>query len=621
MIIRLQGGSDLKRILLPLLLLALLLAGCNSDSSHTTGQTTAATQPTPIAYLRDHGNSIEELTQGAVEAYNLEGRSVTGFRFFGDRLFAFTTADHVELTTVLMLGGEDLGILKSTILDCALSPEHLQLSADGQTFCYYHAMENTLVLLDTDLVEQRRIQLPDQVTDRPLLNADLSIAYYTSADRIYALDMTTGLSRLLKEHNCLSQQLTALHFDDTVLEVLLMLDDGQTRVAFISPENGETTGTDRELLTLTSDGNNYLLRRLDGNITETLVGKLGSELRALDTQPGQTVYPAFSLNSLAIVQDSTVSLCDLNTGRITAQVDLGADVLVMEADADPTGDSLWLRVLDQQANKLLLLRWRVAQTKVSESTQYLHKRYTAQDPDTAGLANAQQRADSIGKDLGITFVVSGELPLTEGYEYVYEHQVSAVNAALDKLETALSALPAEFLLGLSTVNQSDTVHIGLVRDILDITGQSATDEGGMHLVSAGDHYVVLTASGDLSTALYHQLCHVLDSYVFAHSEAYDKWDKLNPKGFTYTGTYDVQPDPDEPLLQGETQCFVSAYSMSFAKEDRATLFTAALESGNEALFSLSGMQSKLQYLCKAVRQAYGWEETELALPWEQYLKK
>ena len=611
----------MKRILLPLLLLALLLAGCNSDSGHTTGQTTAATEPVPLAYLRDHGNSIEELTQGAVEAYSLEGRSVTGFRFFGDRLLAFTTADHVELTTVLTLGGQELGILKSTILDCALSPEHLMLSSDGQTFCYYHNMENSLVLLDAELNELRRIQLPDQVTDRPVISQDLSTAYYSSGRQIYALNLESGLPRLLKEHSCLSQQLTALHFHDTVLEVLLMLEDGQTQVAFISPENGETTGIDKELLTLTSEGDRYLLQRLDGSITETLVGTAGGQVMAMDTLPGQTVSPAYPMDSLAISQGNTVSLCDLQTGRITSRVELGDDVLILEADADPAGDSLWLRALDQQNNKLLLLRWRPAQTKVSESTKYIHKRYTAREPDTEALAQLQQRADALGKELGVTFVVNGQLPAPEGYEYVYEHQVLALSSALEKLQAGLSALPPEFLQGLCTVNQSDTIHIGLVRSILDIAGKPSSDTGGMHLVSAGDHYIVLTVDADLKTALNHHLCHVLDSYVYAHSDDYDKWEKLNPKGFAYAGTYDVQPDPDEPLLQGETLCFVSAYGMSFAKEDRATLFAAALESGNEALMALPRMQSKLQHLCTAIRDAFRWKETEITLPWEQYLKE
>ena len=48
----------------------------------------------------------------------------------------------------------------------------------------------------------------------------------------------------------------------------------------------------------------------------------------------------------------------------------------------------------------------------------------------------------------------------------------------------------------------------------------------------------------------------------------------------------------------------------------------AIKDGNrEALFALEGIQTKLAYMCKAIRNAYGWQETELTLPWEQYLAK
>ena len=611
----------MKKYIPFLLLLAILLCGCHGENGQTTGQTTTVTEPVPIAYLRDPDNSIEDFTQGAVEAYDLENRSVTGMRFVGGRLMAFTTADHVELTTILVLGGQELGILRSVTLDCGLAPEHLSVSEDGSTLAYYHQLENSLVLLDQDFTELRRIRLPDHITDRPILSRDLSTAYYANGNQIYALELSTGLSRLLKEHTCFAQVLQGLHFNDTVLEVLMTMEDGQTQVAFISPENGETTGTDRDLLTLSTEGNAYLLRRLDGTITETLVGKVGGQLQALDTAKGQTVYPAFSLNALAGVTGTTVSLYDLDSGRITSQLDLGADVLVLEADADPAGNCLWLRVLDQQSGQPLLLRWKIAETQVSSTIRHIHKRYTAQEPDTEGLAATQTKADELAKAYGIHIAVTGDMPAPTGYSYVYEHQTAALEPALERLDSVLRVFPTAFYEGLATVNQTGTIHIGLVRNILDITGAPAGDVGGVHLVSGGDHYFILALGGDLETAARHQLSHVLDSFVFAHNDHYDKWDKCNPKNFVYAGTYDFRADPDEPLLQGQTQRFVSEYGMTYAMEDRATLFTAAMEPGNEALFALEGIQTKLQYMCKAIRNAYGWQETELTLPWEQYLAK
>ena len=607
----------MKKTLLSILIL-LMLCGCSSEPTQTTAQTTAATEPVPIAYLREQNNSIEDYTNGAVEAYSLENRSVTGIRFIGGKLFAFTTADHVELTTVLELGGQDLGILRSFTMDCGLSPEHLSVSADGSTYAYYHDMENTLVFLGPDFKELRRLQLPDAVTDRPLLSQDLSTAYYCSSNRIYALDLESGLSRLLKEHSCLTQQLTALHFSGTVMEVLMTLENGQTQVAFISPENGQTTGIDKDLLTLSTGERDFLLRRMDGTVTETLVGRLDGQLQSFSAQC-TTVYPAFSANGIVGIDGSTATLYDISSGRIRSQISLGADVLIMESDSDPSGTCIWLRVLDQQTAKPLLLRWKIDETKSADTTCYIQKRYTAKEPDVEGLQACQARADSIGKDLGLAILVGGDLPSTDGLEYVTEHQVATISKSLDKLEETVSKLPAEFLRGLGSVSQSGMVHIGLVRKILDVTGQPSDDMGGIHLVSDGNHYIILSLEADTQTALLHQLSHVLDSYVFAHTSALDLWDDLNPKAFNYVGSYNVNPDPEEPTLQGKSQCFVSAYGMSFAMEDRATIFTAALEEGNEDLFALPRIQKKLQYLCNAIRKAYGWQKEEISLLWEQYL--
>ncbi len=609
----------MKKILLPLILLV-LLCGCNPDRHHAADSTGEATQPTSIEYLYDATNSIEELTNGAVRACLLEGRSVTGMRFFADRLLLLSTDDHVELTTVLVFDCSQLSIVRSVALDCALSADELTVSADGKTLAYYYRQENSLVLLDSSLSEIRRIQLPDQVTDRPVLSSDLNTAYYCVDKSIYALDLESGLSRLLKQHNCISQRLRALHFNDTVLEVFLALENGDTQVAFISPKNGETTGTDQGLLTLSSEGAHYLLQRLDGTVTETLTGQTDGQMQALQTDSSHSVWPAFSLNGVVSAKDSALWLYDLDSGHITSQVDLGEGVRVLEMDADPTGNLLWLRVFDQQANKPLLLCWSIAQTKIEDSTVYLHKRYTADDPDMEGIARCQQAADALSAPLGLTLQLSGSFPAPDGYEYVYEHQVSALEDTLAELETALASMPPEFLQGLGAVNLSGTVRIGLVRQILDLSGKPVSDMGGLHFVAAGDHYIVLTVDGNPKTALLHQLCHVLDSFVYAHTDAFDSWNKLNPAGFAYSGSYTVDTTLDDPRLQGEGQCFVSSYGMTYAKEDRATIFAAAMEPSNAGLFALPGMQSKLQYMCDAIREAYGWKKTELTLPWEQHLK-
>ena len=608
----------MKRLILPLLL-AVLLCGCTGKTVETTGNTSPLPS-VPIQSLYDPNNTIEELTEGAVQAYSLAGHQPTGLIFFGDSLLVFTTDEHISLTTLLALQGTQPGIAQSVTLDCAIDPSEVTISADGSILAYYNPQENCMVYLDKFLTEVRRVQLPDQVTDRPVLTADLQTLYYAADSQIYTLDMNNGLPRLIKQHSCIEQSLRRLHFDGSILEVFLTQENGKSLVAFISTDSGETIGTDDGLLTLSSQGEQYLLQRLDGTVTEVLTGTNGGTVQALLCQSGEAVWPAFSLDALAGVNGSQIRLYDLESGKVRAATDLGKLIQVTEIVSDPNAKVLWLRVTDQQSDTPLLLRWDMTASRVSQSETYLSKRYTAADPDTQGIASVQEKADVAAKELGLAIVVNGAVPAPQGYSFVAEHQVSALDDALSQLHQALDPLPAEFLAPLGSVNQSGTVHIALVRDILDVSGLPKTDMGGLHYVSAGNHYILLVVGGDMNTALLHQLCHVLDAYVFAHTPDYDLWDNLNPKGFQYTGSYDVTADPDDANLQGSTQRFVSAYGMTFAREDRATLFTAAMTPGNDALFAISGIQKKLRYMCDAIRDAYGWKKADITLPWEQYLQ-
>ena len=147
------------------------------------------------------------------------------------------------------------------------------------------------------------------------------------------------------------------------------------------------------------------------------------------------------------------------------------------------------------------------------------------------------------------------------------------------------------------------------------------DGWGMHYVLNGDHYVAVRVGGEFENAVHHELCHMLDAYVYSESKAYDLWDQLNPKEFTYLGSYEnYEPAADDPNLQGDTRAFVDGFSMTFMKEDRARLFEYAITPGNEELFKPEYMQTKLIQLCFGIRDAYGLKkDTEIVLPWEQYI--
>lgn len=601
-----------------LLLALVLLTGCTAAPKPTTTPTTGVTAPTVSLY--DPGSDVEEDTSGAVRAYPMSGHRIQGFRFVGQDMLLFTTDEHVELTTLLLLRGDTLKVVGSRTLDIALYPDdaHLRIGENG--IAYYNEAENSLVLLDSALAQLRRIQLPDEMTDIPVVNSAVDTLYYCAGDEVRALDLNTGISRMLKQHSCDGQYAAGLHFNDTLLELVVTNDDGTGYTAFVSTENGQTVGTTDGIKSLTTEGAGYLLQRYDGAVVETLVGNLHADPKTLEVSDESVVCQALSMNAVLAGSGDGMALYDLATGKVTSRISLGEDVQISSAAADPSGNYVWLQGYDKHLGCDVLYRWDITATEVAEDAVYLHKRYTAADPDTDSIAVCQARADAIGEKFGVKIYVGQALAEAEGYEFTYEHQPAAFDAALTRLEELLAVYPEGFFAGLSQVSKGGAIHIGFVRELKDDAGAAVADGFGLHYILNGDHYIALSVLADLENAFHHELCHALDSKVYSVSKAFDLWEQLNPKDFTYLGSYlNVTVEPNDPNLQGDTQAFVDAYAMTFVKEDRARLFEYAMIAGNDQLFTAEIMQKKLQQLCLGIREAYDWEKTEIVLPWEQYL--
>ena len=610
----------MKRLIAALVALVLvLLTGCTGQPLPTTTPTTS--EPVPTVSLYDPGSDVEEDTKGAVRAYPMTGHRIQGFRFMGQDMLLFTTDEHVELTTLHVLRGEALNVVKSHTLDIGLYPDDAHLRVGGDSLMYYNQAENTLVVLDSQLKETRRLQLPDEVAQVPVFNSTMDTLYYCVGDEIRALDLTTGISRMLKQHSCASQSVVGLHFSDTIREVYVTDEAGNSSVAFVATENGRTIGTDKGVLSLHSEGNAFLLQRMDGVVKENLVGKLEGELRAIDLQGQSVISHALSMNAVLAGSGDSLALYDLASGKITSRVKLGSDVQITAASADRGGNFVWIQGFDKGIGADVLYRWDVTATETAENTVYVHKRYTASEPDEAALALLQKQADALGEKYGLKLYVGTALPQAADHEFIYEHQPEAFEAALAQLDTILAMYPENFFAGLSKISKSGAVHLGLIRDLVDHTGKPVGDGWGMHYVHGGDHYVAVRVGGDFENAVHHELFHILDAYVYSESKAYDLWNQLNPKEFTYLSSYEnYEPAPDDPNLQGDTRAFVDGFSMTFMKEDRARLFERAITGGNEELFKPAIMQKKLIQLCFGIREAYGLKkDTEVVLPWEQYI--
>ena len=607
----------MKRIF-ALLAALLLFCGCSAEPAATTQSETGEPTKPQISFY-DPNSDVEESTGGAVRAYPLGAETALGFRFMDRDLLLFTKDPQVELTTVSLLQGENLTVSKALLLDCALNPEDPHLLVDPTQLCYYNLEENSLVILDRGLNETRRIRLPDDVTSEPVISADLSHLYYCAGNEIRVLELESGLSRMLKQQECRERRLLGFHFGDTILETFVVDPNGAGAVDFVSAADGLSVGSDAQLLSLTSGSGRYLLQRQDGVVTETLVGDTVGEIKSLSLPAGWQCFEAFGANGVMMAGKGQLAFVSISSGKVTARVDLGDDVQISHAAMDPGGNAVWILGTDSHLQSQVLYRWDLTAGEVNENAVVLHERYSQENPDTAGIQAAANRAKLLADTNGLQIYVDNSFTQPEEYRVIPAFQGEALNVGLATLEATFARMPEGFFDKLRSVGKDGMIHVALVRQILN-AADVPVDEGGLHYAVGGDHYVLLTVGGDLENRIYRELSHVMDAAVYGGSKAFDDWKNLNPEGFAYLGTYQgYESLGQDPLLSGENRAFVDAYSMTFAREDRAAVFAVAMESGNEQLFASPFLQAKLQRLCQGIREAFEWQETEMELPWEQYL--
>ena len=187
------------------------------------------------------------------------------------------------------------------------------------------------------------------------------------------------------------------------------------------------------------------------------------------------------------------------------------------------------------------------------------------------------------------------------------------------LEKALSAIPKTVYQKLGKQSQNGKLTVSLVREVYSTNELgSLTLEEGAHFWSNGSSYLVLMMNDKLERSFYHELFHVMDSYILTETKAYDDWRKLNPSGFSYDYSYITNEyrDPKD-YLEPETRAFIDLYSMSYPKEDRARIMEYAMLEGNEEYFTSNTMTQKLDMLCKGIRKAFNLGDGDYL--WEQYL--
>lgn len=592
----------MKRLCLVLLAFCLLSGCAGREMPQET--TTVDSAPTEPIGLYNPDSKAEQQTNGAVRAYPLKSNRYTGFVFLGEKILLSTKSG--ELT---VLSGDQGVPVATSVVGRNLFSDSTGFSTAPIGIAYYAEDKNEVLLCNAMLQQTAQIQLPETLQHAPVISLTRNEIYYCIDDKIFALDLTSGIERLVKQQDCLNQKLVGSYFDGTLLACEVTDRNGLTQIQYISSETGQTMSRDNGIIHLETYGEQFLALRMESTILQQIVGSTDEICQSLEIPEDYgTLYSALPMNGVLTCLDTKngqkLSFFDLDSGEKTAEITL-SDVespVTVKADAN----YIWILAKDGSTGKQTLYRWDTTKSSVDDNSgSYLRPLYTAQSPDIDGIALQQEHVDRYNEQYGVRIAIwEDALDYAGEFEVIAEYQTEVISDMCLQLEEILPQFPSDFL---QKTVEKGWIRIGLVRSI-------ASGETWCTFWEDGDCHILITPQADVAQALLMGIAYGIDSHVLGNSRAYDDWEMLNPRNFVYGEECDVK------YLEGEERYFTDALATQSILDDRSRLFSYAMLPDNDEVFTAKTMQKKLCCMCEGIREAYGLEKYAEALPWEQYLE-
>lgn len=621
----------MKKLLIWVLVLAMLLAGCTTpdkpEETTTTTNPSATEKPPveeipaePFAQLYDPSNAVETVTNGAVKGYTLPVDTHAELRFVGDGILLLSGGDDPLLTYIKPDGStSQLSLMKGFYL----SMDFFTVLHEEQ-IVYFDSDNNELVYMDLDLKEADRLKLPNTMSSTPEIAPDGSRIYYFTDTELRYLDVQTGTDRLLKEMSYPMQDFRGIHFDGTVLDCIVSEGEEPTAV-MISAKTGEMLYSGTDMPWVHTSGDWYFAQHDDNTIVQYLYGIRGKKIYSLNVD--RTVCLEVPEKQAVVTWDETengfeLEYYDLSSGLRSAAVTLPAEYAPATMTADPKENAIWLVGLNSD-DEPSLYRWDLSLSQTEDTASYVTPYYTVDNPDTEGLKQIERQAQELGMRFGVRIRVYEDALAVQPSDYSLEleYKVPVYQRYLAELEKALSNYPDGLLRKLGNSSGNGKITISLVRAAYGDNALGSLDSAdGLHFYHNGNVYLALVMNDNFLGTLYHELFHTMDTYVLNHSIIYDNWDQLNPEGFEYDNDYIANQFREDYQYLEEDRWFIDMYAMSYAKEDRARIMEFAMQQGNEEFFASEHMQKKLATLCLGIRTAFGLKSHSGVLAWEQYLK-
>ena len=617
--------------LLIAVLLVVLLSGCTVTEpslqttaeqtiSHPADETAAPQEVSPGTYLPD--SPAEKATDGAVRVYAPDVAEALRLYPMGENFLLLSGG---QSTTLTVLEGENLTVGAQREVNCLIPLEIGGIWVNENGVVYLDDAENSVVFLDGSLNEYKRVALPADKQGNALISPDLDEVFYCAGSAVRAVNLRTGLTRLIKTDDVAEQALWGVYCNGEVLCGYSVDGEGNSQSVYFSSENGATLYADRPLQQIATYEDQYLACFEDGTVRVCLTGSEEESPQMLGVSQTVLLYPVLAEDALITAEvsqkETELNYIDLYTGQTQGEIVLPGSVFV--ADVIVNNGAVYLLASFPDGDTPVICRWNMVKDKTESSLSLFQPYSTAENPDETGLGQYAEKASKIGEKFGIEILVWEDALQYQPSDQTMEaeYQVAAYERDLQTLEMALSKFPEAFFQALVSGTENEKLIISLVRTIQgDETLGSLEESQGVQFWLDGSAYITLAMGGSLEQTLYHELSHVIDNRVLGTTLAYDAWANLNPDDFEYDYSYITNRyREDYQYLNDENAAFIDMYSMSYPKEDRARILEYAMMPGNEVYFESEMLQTKLRTLCTGIREAFSLEAA--AYPWEQYLKE
>lgn len=605
--------------LLSLFLLCLTLLGCSAEADP--GAPNSGEIPVFSASEPFPEDQVIHSSNGAVSVFPVTLPQVTGLRAFADGLLLFSGEDN---TTLTLLEGEDLRVCAESELGFHLTAEDPSLRIGADTLSFFDRLARKTIVLDKQLLPLRQIRAPEDMVGVPILSDDGENLFYCTADALRVWNLESGIRRTLTQMPCAEDTLAGLHMGGTVVQCRFGR-PGKPQMRFFSAEDGRLL-QEADNLTLVTEKQDYWAAFSSGAVNCVVFAEADHQPLVLYLEKSDALPVILEQQNLVIQSRfvSAASLCfeayDLTSGRKVSSVTIPAEQLPVSVDGSQDG-KVWI-LTEHPDSGSALYQWKPSLLPCRDDRIYTEVYYTREDPDLEGLDRCRKEAQRIGDVYGIQIKIWEDAADVQPWDYDFESEylVPVIEDGLKRLEKQLKNYP-EIILK-ETAAHFSGLNICLVRSITGSPESGSLNAAtGIQFLDGTDAYVVIALGEHAGQALYHELFHAMETHLLTHSIALDRWDQLNPAGFSYDYSYLSNAGRDSGVyLQAENRAFIDTYSMSYPKEDRARIMEYAMLPGNEDLFRSPVLQSKLAALCRGIREAYQLEDHAGAFVWEQYLQ-